>query len=209
MDTTIVEHPLLTDIITRVRDKRTEQSAFVALIGQATGILLVEATARLQTAPTQVTTPVATADGALLVSQPLLLPVLRAGLTMLDAARRLLPAAPVGFAGLRRNEETAEASWYLESLPEDLKGRDVIVLEPMVATGGTLVQVAAEVVDRGATTVTIVSMICSEPGLAVLRGSEHAHLLRVVAAACDSSLTTASFIAPGLGDAGDRAFGWA
>lgn len=208
MDTTIVEHPLLADTVTRIRDERTGQAAFAELIGRATTVLMVTATARLVTAPVTVRTPIAPTQGAQLVSQPLLLPVLRAGLTMLESARALLPAAPIGFAGLRRDESTAQATWYLRSLPADLHGRDVIVLEPMIATGGTLLQVIDEVVARGASSVTIVSLICSDTGLGTLQNSPHESLIQVVAAACDSALTDHAFIDPGLGDAGDRAFGW-
>lgn len=208
MHIVIVDHPLLADITTRIRDRETTYAQFPELVARATQVLLVSATAGLPTKDMTVQTPVASAAGRQLAAQPLLLPVLRAGLSMLDTARRLLPEAPVGFAGLRRNEETAEASWYLESMPADLAGQHVIILEPMVATGGTLTSVIAEVVDRGADSVVIVSLICSEPGLAVLANSPHAHLVTVVAAARDAALNDRAYITPGLGDAGDRAFGW-
>ena len=209
MQTVIVEHALLADAITRIRDRDTPYSQFPELVSRATMALLTSATSQLPTEEIPVTTPVAATTGQRLIAQPLLLPVLRAGLSMLDTARRLMPEAPVGFAGLRRDEETARAAWYLESMPADLTGRHVIILEPMVATGGTLTSVIAEVVDRGAAAVVIVSLICSDPGLQVLSDSPHSHLLTVVAAARDAALNDRAYIVPGLGDAGDRAFGWA
>lgn len=209
MQTVIVEHALLADITTRIRDRTTDYSQFPELISRAAMLLLTTATAHLPTHEVTVETPVAPARGEELTMQPLLLPVLRAGLSMLDTARRLLPEAPVGFAGLRRNEDTAEATWYLESMPSDLTGRRVIVLEPMVATGGTLTSVVAELVSRGAMAVVIVSLICSDPGLQVLDSSPHSDMITVVAAARDAALNDRAYITPGLGDAGDRAFGWA
>lgn len=208
MQTVIVDHPLLADLITQIRDRETPYSRFPDLVAQATQLLLAEATATLPTHSVTVQTPVAHAAGQRLSAQPLLLPVLRAGLSMLDTARRLLPDAPVGFAGLRRNEETAKADWYLDSMPSELSGRHVLILEPMVATGGTLTSVIAAVVDRGATAVVIVSLICSDPGLQVLADSQHSHAITVVAAARDAALNDRAYITPGLGDAGDRAFGW-
>ena len=208
MQTVIVDHPLLADLTRQLRDRDTPYSRFPDLVARATQLLLSEATATLPTEHVTVQTPVAPASGQRLTAQPLLLPVLRAGLSMLDTARRLLPDAPVGFAGLRRNEETAQASWYLNSMPADLSDRHVIVLEPMVATGGTLTSVIAEVVERGAAAVVIVSLICSDPGLQVLADSPHGQLITVVAAARDAALNDRAYITPGLGDAGDRAFGW-
>ena len=208
MQTVIVEHALLGDVITRIRDRATPYSRFPDLVSRATNLLLTSATAQLPTQEVTVETPVAPAHGQALTMQPLLLPVLRAGLSMLDTARRLLPEAPVGFAGLRRDEETAQATWYLESMPADLTGQYVLVLEPMVATGGTLASVIAELADRGAVAVVIVSLICSDPGLKVLAESPHSAMITVVAAARDAALTDRSYITPGLGDAGDRAFGW-
>lgn len=208
MHTVIVDHPLLADIVTRIRDAQTPYALFPGLVARATSLLLTTATADLATDAVEVDTPIAAASGRQLHAQPLLLPVLRAGLSMLDTARALLPEAPVGFAGLRRDEETAHASWYLRSMPDDLSERHVIVLEPMVATGGTLVSVIDDVMNRGATAVVIVSLICSEPGLRVLATSEHRDHITVVAAAHDPGLTDRAYISPGLGDAGDRAFGW-
>lgn len=208
MRTVIVEHGLLADITTRIRDRTTPYPQFAELVSRATTLLLATATAQLPTQQVTVDSPVAEVDGHALTAQPLLLPVLRAGLSMLDTARRLLPDAPVGFAGLRRDEETAHAVWYLDSMPADLTGRHVIILEPMVATGGTLTSVISDVVGRGAVAVVIVSLICSDPGLAVLERCPHSDLVTVVAAARDPGLNDRSYIVPGLGDAGDRAFGW-
>lgn len=203
----LIDHPVLAATLTRIRDRTTPSDHFTALVGRATSILLVSATRHLPVVPFEVTTPLAATTGTALTQQPLILPVLRAGLSMLEPARSLLPAAPVGFVGLRRDEATGNADWYLNSLPESLNDRHVLVLEPMVATGGTLTQVVAKVRDRGAGPVTIVSLICSEPGLSVLEAQTAADLT-VVTAAVDAELTPERFITPGLGDAGDRCFGW-
>jgi uracil phosphoribosyltransferase len=206
--TDVVTHPVLADLITSIRDRRTPPEHFAALVHRATTVLLVSATDELTTSPVTINTPLAAAEGNVVVTPPLLLPVLRAGLSMLDAARALLPQSPVGFVGLRRNEDTASASWYLHSLPAQLTDVPVIILEPMVATGGTLTQVITEVRQHGAQHITIVSLICSEPGLTVLRDHPEADCVRVVTAAVDAELNAEHFITPGLGDAGDRAFGW-
>lgn len=203
----LVTHPVLADVLAGIRDRDTPGEQFTALVGRATTMLLVPATAHLPVSPTQVETPLATADAQILTRQPLIVPVLRAALTMLDSARAFLPRAPVGFVGLRRDEETATATWYLDSLPAALSGRHVLILEPMVATGGTLTQVITELRARGAGPITILSLICCTQGLEVLERL-HDEDLTVVTAAVDQALTPNRFISPGLGDAGDRSFGW-
>lgn len=208
MNLDVIDHPLLADALTAIRDRTTPSERFAALVGRATTVLLVAATDQLSVKVVDIQTPLAATTGAAVKVQPLLLPVLRAGLSMLDAARSLLPAAPVGFVGLRRDETTGAADWYLDSLPNSLEGRPVLILEPMVATGGTLSQVVAGVQRRGAGPITIISLICSEPGLAVLAEGHTTADLRVVTAAVDAALTPELFITPGLGDAGDRSFGW-
>lgn len=209
MRVTVVEHPLLAAVLTGIRDANTPASDFVDLVGRATTLLLTTATADLPTVAGTVETPLATTDCRRLRQQPLLVPVLRAGLGMLDSGRRLLPEAPVAFVGLRRDERTARAAWYLNALPADLTDQPVLVLEPMIATGGTLGDVVTRLADLGAPTVTIVSLICAPAGIAALeRAAEHLPTdVHVVTAAQDQYLNEQFFIVPGLGDAGDRLFG--
>ena len=209
MRLTVVEHPLLAATLTGIRDVNSPASTFVELVERATLLLLTAATADLPTDAGTVQTPLATADCRRLRHQPLLVPVLRAGLGMLESARRLLPEAPIALVGLRRDERTARASWYLNALPTDLTDVQVIVLEPMIATGGTLGDVVTRLADLGAPTVTVVSVICAPAGIAALeRTAERLPTdVHVVTAAQDRSLNDQFFIVPGLGDAGDRLFG--
>jgi uracil phosphoribosyltransferase len=141
---------------------------------------------------------------------PLVVPVLRAGIGMLDGMARLLPTAEVGFVGLSRDEESLVASTYANRLPADLSGRAVFVLDPMLATGGTLETVFGMLIARGAAAVTGVSLLAAPEGIARLEaafGADAPVPVRVVTAALDERLNDRGFIVPGLGDAGDRLFG--
>jgi uracil phosphoribosyltransferase len=139
---------------------------------------------------------------------PLVVPILRAGLGMLEGMTRLLPTAEVGVLGMARNEETLEAITYAERLPEDLTGRQVYVLDPMLATGGTLIEAFKFLFDRGAADITCICLLAAPEGLARL---EAAHgdrdNVHVVLASIDEGLNEKSYIVPGLGDAGDRLYG--
>ncbi|MDN5853754.1 MAG: uracil phosphoribosyltransferase, partial [Actinomycetia bacterium] len=160
--------------------------------------------------PVRVQTPVATAEGVKLSSpKPLVVPILRAGLGMLEGMQRLLPTAEVGFLGMIRNEETLEASTYAERLPDDLAGRQCYILDPMLATGGTLSSAIEFLVDRGANDITAVCMLAAPEGIqrveADLSGANVP--VRLVTAALDEKLNEVGYIVPGLGDAGDRLYG--
>lgn len=204
----IVDHPLLADTLAGIRDQQTPSPQFAALVERAALILVADACADLATTPTTVRTPLGDAPASVLSAQPVFVPVLRAGLGMLAPARALLPNAPVGFLGLKRDEETARPHWYLDSLPESLDGTTVILLEPMIATGGTLVEVVHRLVDRGCRQVAIASLICAPQGLAALAdGVPDGVAVSVHTAAQDDGLDERHFIFPGLGDAGDRMFG--
>ncbi|MDQ1246655.1 MAG: uracil phosphoribosyltransferase [Actinomycetota bacterium] len=209
MRVTVVEHPVLAAVLTGIRDERSSSSSFVGLVDRATNLLLSPATAELPTIAGVVTTPVGPADCKQLTHEPLLVPVLRAGLGMLDSARRLLPESPVAFVGLRRDEATARATWYLDALPDDLTGVPVIVLEPMIATGGTLGDVITRLARLGSPAVTVVSLLCAPEGIAAIERatSDVPCDVHIVAAAVDQGLNDRHFIVPGLGDAGDRLFG--
>jgi uracil phosphoribosyltransferase len=158
--------------------------------------------------PVEITTPLTTTTGVRLTSPPpLVVPVLRAGVGMLDGLIRLLPDAEVGFAGLVRDEQTAQASWYADRLPEDAAGRAVFVLDPMLATGGTLVSVLEVLLSRGAASVTCVCLLAAPEGVARVEAAFPGDEVSLVVAAIDDHLDERSYIVPGLGDAGDRLFG--
>ncbi len=168
-------------------------------------MLVYEATRDLPRTSVHVQTPLAAAEGTVVARPPLLVPVLRAGLGMAEAAAELLPEAQMGFVGLARDEATFEPRAYLESLPADLSGRPALVLDPMIATGGSLLHCVRLLVDRGAPEVLVVCVLAAPEGLELLRSSGLP--VRVVTAAIDERLNERAYIVPGLGDAGDRQFG--
>ena len=210
MRTQVVDHPLVTHKLTTLRDGTTDSPTFRALTEELVALLAYEATRDVRVAPVQVQTPVAVADGVRLAApKPLVVPILRAGLGMLDGFMRLLPTAEVGFLGMVRNEDTLEASTYAERLPEDLSGRQCYVLDPMLATGGTLAAAIRFLTDRGADHITAICLLAAPEGCerlaADLEGVDVP--VTVVTAAMDEKLNEKGYIVPGLGDAGDRQFG--
>ena len=203
-----VEHPVVAAKLTALRDARTDTPTFRRLVDDLVTLLAYEATRGLRVEPFDVATPLTTARGVRLTSPPpLVVPVLRAGVGMLDGLIRLLPDAEVGFAGLVRDETTAQASWYAERLPDDAAGRSVFVLDPMLATGGTLVAVVQALLDRGAEQVTGVCLLAAPEGIARVTAAFPDDRVLLVVAAIDERLDDRSYIVPGLGDAGDRLFG--
>ncbi|MGH8794929.1 MAG: uracil phosphoribosyltransferase [Stackebrandtia sp.] len=205
MDVQVAEHPLAASRLTAMRDARTDSGEFRAALHELTSLLVYEATRDIAVERFEIHTPVAPATGTRLANPPLLVPVLRAGLGMADAAHALLPEATMGFVGLARDEETHEPRAYMESLPEDLEGRHVIVLDPMVATGGSLLRCCQMIADRGCVDITVVCVLAAPQGIDRLRQSGLP--LRVTTASIDEGLNENAFIVPGLGDAGDRQFG--
>jgi len=203
---TVVDHPVLEHRLAALRDKHTDRDAFRQLVGEITGFLAYEALGDLGTAEVRVDTPVvADAPARRVVERILVVPVLRAGLGMVQAIQEVVPLTEVAHVGLRRDEETLRSEVYLNRLPRELGGRRVIVCDPMLATGGSLVQVCDMVRDRGAKEVIVLCIIASEPGLAVF-GAAHPSV-RMYCAAVDPTLNDVGYIVPGLGDAGDRLFG--
>ena len=188
-----------------MRDERTDSGAFRAALHELTTMLVYEATRTTDVEAYGITTPVGPTEGHRVARPPLLVPVLRAGLGMSDAALALLPESSMGFVGLARDEVTFEPRAYLESLPGDLGGLPVLVLDPMLATGGSLVHCCQLLVDRGCTDVTVCCVLAAPEGVERLRTSGLP--LRLVTAAIDQGLNEKAFIVPGLGDAGDRQFG--
>jgi uracil phosphoribosyltransferase len=210
MQTTVVDHPLVAHKLTALRDIRTETAAFRRLSDELATLLGYEATRNVTVEPVQVTTPVGTADGVKLARPvPLLVPILRAGIGLLDGMARMLPQADVGFVGLVRDEQTLVASTYATRLPADLTGRQTFILDPMLATGGSMETVIQMLLDRSAAAITAVCLLAAPEGLARLEAAFGAAPVpvRVVTAAVDARLNDKGYILPGLGDAGDRLFG--
>lgn len=208
MRTLLADHPLVTHKLTLLRDTRTDTATFRTLADELVTLLAYEATREIRIAPAEVTTPVGVAVGARLATpKPLIVPVLRAGIGMLGGMTRLLPMASVGFVGMVRDEESLVASTYADRLPSRLDGREVFVLDPMLATGGTLVTVITMLRERGAEAVTAICLLAAPEGLARIDRVFPGDYVRVVTGAVDDRLNDKGYIVPGLGDAGDRLFG--
>ena len=208
----VVDHPLVSHKLTTLRDERTASPEFRRLTEELVTLLAYEATREVRVDPVTVQTPVAPAHGvALRRPRPLVVPILRAGLGMLDGMMRLVPTAEVGFLGMVRNEETLEASTYAERLPEDLTGRQCYVLDPMLATGGTLAAAIKFLTDRGADHITCICLLVAPEGVQNLEDglADIDVPVTVVTAALDERLNEKGYIVPGLGDAGDRLYGLA
>lgn len=207
----VVDHPLVAHKVSVLRDKSTPSPVFRQLTDELVTLLAYEATREVRTVQVEVETPVATTTGtAFAKPTPLVVPILRAGLGMLEGMTRLVPTAEVGFLGMARNEKTLDIVTYAERLPEDLTGRQVFVLDPMLATGGTLIESIKFLFDRGASDVTCICLIAAPEGLDRLE--EHYGddaRVHLVLAALDEKLDENAYIVPGLGDAGDRLYGLA
>ncbi|WP_405087706.1 uracil phosphoribosyltransferase [Microbispora sp. NBC_01389] len=210
METLVVDHPLVAHKLTALRDARTDSPTFRRLADELVTLLAYEATRDVRVTDVTVDTPLAPAQGVRLARPvPLVVPILRAGLGMLDGMTRLLPTAEVGFLGMIRDESTLQAQTYATRLPEDLSGRQCYVLDPMLATGGTLAAAIEFLFGRGARDVTAICLLAAPEGVAYLdeafRGGERP--IRVVTASLDERLNENGYIVPGLGDAGDRLYG--
>jgi uracil phosphoribosyltransferase len=206
----VADHPLVAHKLTALRDERTDSLTFRRLADELVTLLAYEATRDVRTEAVEVTTPVATTTGVRLAApKPLVVPILRAGLGMLDGMMRLLPTAEVGFLGMIRDESTLQASTYATRLPDDLSGRQCYVLDPMLATGGTLVAAINFLRDRGADDITAICLLAAPEGLATMeKAFDSAEVaVSVVVAGLDEKLNDLGYIVPGLGDAGDRLYG--
>jgi uracil phosphoribosyltransferase len=210
MRTLVADHPLVAHKLTTLRDETTDSPTFRRLADELVTLLAYEATRDVRVADVTVTTPVGPAEGVRLTRpQPLVVPILRAGLGMLDGMTRLLPTAEVGFLGMVRDEGTLKATTYATRLPDDLSGRQCYVLDPMLATGGTLAAAIRLLLDRGADDVTAICLLAAPEGISHLEEAlgDIEVPVRVVTAAVDDHLNENGFIVPGLGDAGDRLYG--
>ncbi|GAA1772029.1 uracil phosphoribosyltransferase [Kocuria aegyptia] len=208
MRVTVLDHPLVAHKLTVLRDKNTTSPVFRLLVEELVTLLAYEATRGVRVEAVAVDTPVTRTTGVgLSKPRPLVVPILRAGLGMLEGMTRLVPTAEVGFLGMARNEDTLDIITYAERLPEDLTGRQVFVLDPMLATGGTLREAIKFLYRRGAEQITCVCLLAAPEGLAALEEELGDAEVNIVLAARDERLDENSYIVPGLGDAGDRLYG--
>lgn len=206
----VVDHPLVTHKLTTLRNRDTDSPTFRRLTEELVTLLAYEATREIRVEPHRVETPVASCEGVRLSHpRPLVVPILRAGLGMLEGMTRLMPTAEVGFVGMVRNEQTLEPTTYAERLPDDLSGRQCYVLDPMLATGGTLAATVRFLVDRGADHITCICLLAAPEGLRRMEDLlDNLHVpCTVVVAGVDERLNDRGYIIPGLGDAGDRLYG--
>ncbi len=205
MEVRVVDHPLALSRLTALRDERTDNAHFRAGLRDVTAMLVYEATRDAGRETFPIRTPLAETLGVRLANPPLLVPVLRAGLGMVEQALALLPEARVGFVGVARDEETHLPSGYMESLPDDLSEMPVLVLDPMLATGGSLTHTIGLLHRRGASDIAVLCVVAAPEGIAALE--EAAPNARLFTVAVDDGLNEIAYIVPGLGDAGDRQFG--
>jgi len=206
----IADHPLITHKLTVLRDKTTPSPVFRQLVEELVTLLAYEATREVRVDKVVIETPVTSADGVRLSRpRPIIIPILRAGLGMLDGIVKLLPTAEVGFLGIKRNEETLQPFTYANRLPDDLTNRQVFIIDPMLATGGTLIDSIDYVFERGATDVTAICLIGAPEGLAAVDAHVQGKDVKIVLGALDEKLNEHGYIVPGLGDAGDRLYGLA
>ncbi len=205
----VIDHPLVAHKLTVLRDRATDSPTFRRLADELVTLLAYEATRDVRVEPHAIVTPVAPTTGVRLSApKPLVVPILRAGLGMLDGMTRLVPTAEVGFLGMIRDEQTLQASTYATRLPEDLSGRQVFLLDPMLATGGTLAAAMRFVFDRGADDVTAICLLAAPEGIRSIEtvfGPDAP--VTLVTAGLDQGLNELGYIVPGLGDAGDRLYG--
>jgi uracil phosphoribosyltransferase len=201
----VVKHPLVDDVLAALRDKRTTSTEFRRLAHRVSLLVAAEATRDLPTAEAPVETPLETTSARRLARRVVAVPVLRAGLGMLDAFLELVPSAQVGYFGLERNEQTAVARRYYEKVPKDLQDAVVYLLDPMLATGGSAAMAVEGLRELGARQVRLLCVVAAPEGVAFLQEA-HAEA-EVYAAALDRGLNDRKYILPGLGDFGDRLFG--
>ena len=207
VNVTIVDHPLVIERLTRLRRQETKRAAFRRNLSELSTFLVYEALRSQPATAVHIDTPLAPHTGVQVTDPPLVVPVLRAGLGMLDATLQLLPNARVGFVGAKRNEETLLPDAYVNTVPEDLQGHPVLVLDPMLATGGSLIHTCNLLVDSKAGPITVVCVLAAPEGVEAFRAEGFD--AEIFTASVDSHLNDVAFIVPGLGDAGDRQFGLA
>jgi len=212
MEITVADHPLIAHKVTLLRDVNTSSSQFRQLVEELVTLLTFEATKSLAIENVEITTPLTTTTGVRLAKPtPLIIPILRAGLGMLSGITKLLPDAEVGFLGIKRNEETLQPETYANRLPDDLSGRQVILIDPMLATGGTLNDSIDYAFERGAKSAICICLLGAPEGVEAVSSHVIARwpdrTVSIHLAALDEKLNDVGYIVPGLGDAGDRLYG--
>ena len=205
----VADHPLIAHKMTLLRDKNTPSPVFRQLVDELMTLLAYESTRDVRVEEIEVETPITTTTGLTMAKpRPIIIPILRAGLGMLEGMTRLLPNAEVGFLGMKRDEETLAIETYANRLPQDLSGRQVFLIDPMLATGGTLVAAINYVLERGASDVTCTCLLAAPEGIqAVTEAVGERADVSIVVAGVDERLNEDAYIVPGLGDAGDRLYG--
>jgi uracil phosphoribosyltransferase len=202
---TIITHPLVQHNLARLRDERTGSQEFRRVLSEVAALMIYEATRSFAVKTIHVKTPMERTRGCQLQREVLLVPILRAGLGMLDSILQLIPHARVGFIGLKREEETLRATSYHKSLPLKLRNFEILLIDPMLATGGSTVAAVNLLLERGAQNIRMVNLIAAPEGIRHVR--EHCGNFPIFTASIDRCLNKKGFILPGLGDAGDRLFG--
>ncbi len=204
----VADHPLITHKLSVLRDKNTPSPVFRQLTEELVTLLAYEATRNVRVEEVEIDTPVTRTTGlAIAKPRPLVVPILRAGLGMLEGMTKLLPTAEVGFLGMARNEVTFEPTTYAERLPEDLSDRQCFVLDPMLATGGSLGAAIDFIFERGAQDVTAICILAAPEGVEAIQKQVGDRDVTLVLGALDERLNEKGYIVPGLGDAGDRLYG--
>jgi len=206
----VANHPLISHKLTVLRDERTDSPTFRRLVEELVTLLAYEATRDVKTESVTIKTPVTQTTGLKMAEpRPVVVPILRAGLGMLEGMTKLLPTAQVGFLGMVRDEKTLQASTYANRLPEDLSGRHCFVLDPMLATGGTLVAAFNYLIERGASEITAICLLAAPEGIKIVEDAfkDSAVSITLVTGSLDEKLNEHGYIVPGLGDAGDRLYG--
>ncbi len=202
---TVIAHPLVQHSLARLRDKETQPQEFRRLLAEIASLMIYEATRNFAVKKISVQTPLARARGFQLEREIVLVPVLRAGLGMLDSILQLIPHARVGFIGLKREETTLQAQFYHKSFPKNLGDFEVVVIDPMLATGGSAVAALDLLKEQGAKRVRLVNLVAAPEGIRTVQ-KKYARV-PIFTAAIDETLNERGYIMPGLGDAGDRLFG--
>lgn len=206
----VANHPLISHKLTVLRDEKTDSPTFRRLVEELVTLLAYEATRDVRTTTVTIKTPVTETTGLKMAEpRPVVVPILRAGLGMLEGMTKLLPTAQVGFLGMVRDEKTLQASTYANRLPENLSGRQCFVLDPMLATGGTLVAAFNYLIERGATEITAICLLAAPEGIKVVEDAfaDSGIPITLVTGSLDERLNEHGYIVPGLGDAGDRLYG--
>jgi uracil phosphoribosyltransferase len=206
----VANHPLISHKLTILRDEKTDSPTFRRLVEELVTLLAYEATRDVRTTTVTIKTPVTETTGLKMAEpRPVVVPILRAGLGMLEGMTKLLPTAQVGFLGMVRDEKTLQASTYANRLPENLAGRQCFVLDPMLATGGTLVAAFNYLIERGATEITAICLLAAPEGIKVVEDAfaNSGVPITLVTGSLDEKLNEHGYIVPGLGDAGDRLYG--